>query len=77
MSDPPAHKKLRPAGEDGEEEDPAVTRFREYLRIPTISATDNTKSAYGEQRTVRAHNRQRLTVLCLCRVSGEISCANG
>lgn len=77
MSDPPAHKRLRPAGEDGEEEDPAVTRFREYLRIPTISATDNTKSAYGERRTVRAQNKQKLIVLFLCRVSGEVSCANG
>ena len=57
MSDPPAHKRLRPAGEDGEEEDPAVTRFREYLRIPTISATENTNSAYGEQSTVKSQDK--------------------
>ena len=60
MSDPPAHKRLRPAGEDGEEEDPAVTRFREYLRIPTISATENTNSAYGEQSTVKSQDKRRL-----------------
>lgn len=60
MSDPPAHKRLRPAGEDGEEEDPAITRFREYLRIPTISATENTNSAYGEQSTVKSQDKRRL-----------------
>ena len=46
MSDPPAHKRLRSAGEEGE--DPAVTRFREFLRIPTISGTEHTNAAYGE-----------------------------
>jgi len=48
MSDPPAHKRLRTAGEGEEGEDPAVTRFREFLRIPTISGTEHTNAAYGE-----------------------------
>jgi len=51
MSDPPACKRLRTAGEGGEGEegeDPAVTRFREFLRIPTISGTEHTNAAYGE-----------------------------
>jgi len=47
MSDPPAHKRLRSAEEGGGEgEDPAVTRFREFLRIPTISGTEHTNAAY-------------------------------
>ena len=53
MSDPPAHKRLRSAGEGGEREegeDPAVTRFREFLRIPTISGTEHTNVAYGEKQ---------------------------
>jgi len=51
MSDPPACKRLRTAGEGGEGEvgeDPAVTRFREFLRIPTISGNEHTNAAYGE-----------------------------
>ena len=44
-SSPPA-KKSRQEEED-ETEDPAVTLFREYLRIPTISRGENYQKHYG------------------------------
>ena len=44
-SSPPA-KKSRQEEED-ETEDPTVTLFREYLRIPTISRGENYQKHYG------------------------------
>ena len=46
---PPA-KRARHDNKVTEEEDPAVTLFREYLRIPTVSRGDNYQKHYGEMR---------------------------
>ena len=53
MAAPPAkrarHNELN--GEFEEEEDPAVSLFREYLRIPTVSRGDDYQKHYGEIRS--------------------------
>ena len=44
-SSPPAKKSRQ--GEENETEDPAVTLFREYLRISTISRGEDYQKHYG------------------------------
>ena len=56
MAAPPAKKARQDElnGEVAEEdEDPAVTLFREYLRIPTVSRGDDYQKHYGEIRCTR------------------------
>ena len=59
MAAPPAkrarHNELN--SEFEKEEDPAVTLFREYLRIPTVSRGDDYQKHYGERRAVHCVRR--------------------